>query len=225
MTVAVLIWLSASTAKSDGGHSWSDEDRTTLQRYNRLRALEGRFQRFDSETDEAFMSRQYSARASELGIENTQGERFEEFKKKVDEAAKKVNDSAHGLLSRIESAGSTMASGVSNAQEKTKRSVSSAAEGAKERLSEGASALKHQGDWVADGATALHNANPLAIGAVAIAAGALLGGLIPNTRFENETMGRSADWAKSKASEAVGEAVDAAGAEAEKAGERMNKRT
>jgi hypothetical protein len=38
-------------------------------------------------------------------------------------------------------------------------------------------------------------------------------------------MGRSADWAKSKASEAVGEAVDAAGAEAEKAGERMNKRT
>jgi hypothetical protein len=94
MTVAGLIWLSASTAKSDGGHSWSDEDRTTLQRYNRLRALEGRFQRFDSETDEAFMSRQYSARASELGIENTQGERFEEFEKKVDEAAKKVNDSA-----------------------------------------------------------------------------------------------------------------------------------
>jgi hypothetical protein len=100
MTVAGLIWLSASTAKSDGGHSWSDEDRTTLQRYNRLRALEGRFQRFDSETDEAFMSRQYSARASELGIENTQGERFEEFKKKVDEAAKKVNDSAHGLQCR-----------------------------------------------------------------------------------------------------------------------------
>lgn len=120
-------------------------------------------------------------------------------------------------LSSIESAGSAMASGISKAQEKAANSVSSAAEGARERLSEGASAVKHQGERLADRAAALHNSNPLAIGA----AGALLGGLIPNTRFENETMGRSADWAKSKA----GEAVDAAGADVEKAGERMSRQT
>lgn len=128
-------------------------------------------------------------------------------------------------LSSIESASSAMASGISKAQEKAANSVSSAAEGARERLSEGASAVKHQGERLADRAAALHNSNPLAIGAVALAAGALLGGLIPNTRFENETMGRSADCATSKAGEALGEAVDAAGADIEKAGERMSRQT
>jgi ElaB/YqjD/DUF883 family membrane-anchored ribosome-binding protein len=223
---AGLIWFSASAARGNGSdHEWSEEDRGTLQRYNRLRSLESQFHRFEGESDEAFINRQCSARASELGIRSEQGERFEKFKERVDSAASQVNEAAHGLLSRMEAVGAGVASRFASATETARQSLSDTAEGATERLADGASAVRNQGEWLIEQAASLHRSNPLVMGALAIAGGALLGGLIPNTRAENNAMGRSADWAKSKAGELASEAVDAVGTDVEKTLERAGRRT
>ena len=53
-------------------------------------------------------------------------------------------------------------------------------------------------------------ANPLAVGAVAVAAGALVGLSIPETDAENELMGEQADAVKAQANQAAAEKIDQA---------------
>lgn len=72
---------------------------------------------------------------------------------------------------------------------------------AKEKLSESMHAVHDQTDRARDSLTSLVQEQPLALGALAVAAGALLGAALPMTEYENRMMGQAHDRTLSKAKE------------------------
>ncbi|MGB3627262.1 MAG: DUF3618 domain-containing protein [Henriciella sp.] len=248
VTAAGMAWLAAASQSSKShkraadvpaAKRWTPEDHATLNRYNRIGALELQNRRFADESDDAFARRRYYAQAGILEIENEDGEDFEAFKERVDEAAHKTKEAAGDLLNRIEEAGEAAASTIASAGQGVADAAASAAHGvagaartaagsAQHAASGAGHAAANAGRGIAGGMSSLGDTasdaaararqfereNPLIAGALAFAGGALLGGLVPNTRAENEMAGPQADKlrgdAKERASAAAHEALDEA---------------
>jgi hypothetical protein len=70
--------------------------------------------------------------------------------------------------------------------------------------------LVHQKDRAVQGYNHLLRENPLALGAIGIAVGALLGTALPTTEPENRMMGEASDRLAAKASDAVHTGADKA---------------
>lgn len=126
--------------------------------------------------------------------------------------AHKISELAHG-------AGRTIADGAHGAAS----TVASAVGGAAGKVSDVAGSLAH---GVADGArnvggrvSSYYEVNPLAIGAVALAVGAVVGFAIPITKTESKYLGAARDTVVGKANELAQEAIGKAEDMAQQLGE------
>jgi ElaB/YqjD/DUF883 family membrane-anchored ribosome-binding protein len=94
-----------------------------------------------------------------------------------------------------------------------------AAQDAEARLGRGTRHLRHRADEASAGARGFFDENPLAAGALAFAAGAAVGAMMPNSRYENRMLGDHAEEWRDDARRMVEDGADrarrAAGAAAE----------
>lgn len=109
-----------------------------------------------------------------------------------DEHHRGIKDRAGGLKDRA----SSMRSGMSEKWDGAKSKVSSGASGAKE-------SLRQQTQRAKTGFDGMLNENPMALGAIGIAVGALLGASLPTTEKEHRLMGDASARIKDKAKTAA----------------------
>lgn len=91
-------------------------------------------------------------------------------------------------------------------------------QGSSDRLHQASSKARDTGSWLSD----MAHDNPVAAGALGLAAGALLGALLPTSRAERRAMGDTRDHLVDRASEMGSEQMERA---SEKAQEEADKRT
>jgi hypothetical protein len=108
---------------------------------------------------------------------------------------------------------------ITDRSNSSKNDLSSSAAGAKAKMEHGAEHLKHQAQHAADSLrhqgerarasfTQLLEQQPLALGALGVALGALLGGALPSTQQEDKLMGKTRDKVVEKSTTRVKETYD-----------------
>ncbi len=177
--------------------------------------------RLESESDEDYEHRLARTRADALELHRAEGETDRGFRDRVSDSAKKTREKARDARRRINDGAAKARKGLAGAAGSAKHGVQSAAGSAKHGAQSAAGSVKH-GAQKASGATAdaarsgvnsaaaLHDSSPLATGAIALAAGALIGALLPLTRTEADTLKRPADEAGKAAADAASKAADQA---------------
>ncbi|MEQ8434115.1 MAG: DUF3618 domain-containing protein [Oceanicaulis sp.] len=177
--------------------------------------------KLESESDEDYENRLARTRADALELGRAEGETDLGFRERVSDTAKKTREKASSARKRINDGAAKARKGLAGAAGSAKHGVQSAAGSAKHGAQSAAGSVKH-GAQKASGATAdaarsgansasaLHDGSPLATGAIALAAGALIGALLPLTRTEAETFKRPADEAGKAAAGAASKAADQA---------------
>ncbi|MDQ3287530.1 MAG: DUF3618 domain-containing protein [Pseudomonadota bacterium] len=106
-----------------------------------------------------------------------------------------ASERAHNVTEKARSAGRSAQNAVGTAKVKAQSAAESARSGA-HRASEGFQHMLHD--------------NPMALGAMAIVAGALVGSMVPVTRKEHELMGETSDKLTDRAREKARSGLDAA---------------
>lgn len=110
-------------------------------------------------------------------------------------------------------------SGIKDKAAQMSHSASSSLGNARHRVSDSsrhaADSLRHTADRARGGFTQLLNEQPLALGAMGIALGALLAASVPSTRREDELMGQKSDELTGKIKDKAREGYAMAGAEGE----------
>lgn len=104
--------------------------------------------------------------------------------------------------------------GLKDKAEHVKQQAGDAAHHASENLRQGAEHLKHstqaQARKVSQGFNHMLDEQPLALGALGLALGALIGGSLPSTRAEDRVMGEAADRAADKVEQTAERTYDKA---------------
>ena len=197
-----LIWLLASSGRSavtrDTPHI------SDMQR--KLRQAESEVKRGPQEDAVAHASRIDEARGRVLGItkaaSDTSQSYAERIKSAMSDAAQSLRETAHDMTDNV---GTTMGSISDQAQRSSAQ--------AQQRMNDMAQSAR--------GAIVSVTENPLAMGAVAVVLGIVVGALIPTSDQEERALGSTADRLRSagsdlaqdvvdKGGEAVNEALDAA---------------
>lgn len=128
-------------------------------------------------------------------------------------------DDGSGMLDRARDIGSNVSDTVSSTLDQAKArvgdmsdTVSNTLQHAKSRVTETAQnardTVQQQSQRVVQGFNGLLRDNPLALGAIGIAVGALLGAALPSTEPENRLMGEASDTLTDKAKQAVSTGAD-----------------
>lgn len=99
---------------------------------------------------------------------------------------------------------------ITNSLAGAKHSAADRAHKLGEQAHQAANSLRHSGERARAGFTQLLDEQPLALGAIGIAIGALLGGSLPATAKEDQLMGEYRDTLADKASSSAREAYDKA---------------
>ena len=189
---------SGSASKSTG--SWDDFD-------FRLRVAESGVVRQPNEDVQRYNSRLTDARGQAAGISRQTDDTDQSFSDRVNGVLSKgqnaAADGAHGLRSKASDAvgaiGSAAGSAGSMAQSAAKRAGSALSQG-------GQSASQAGGNLV----SALME-NPMLLGALGLAAGALLGSLLPQSENEEDLLGGVAEQARTKVHGLADMAMDRGG--------------
>lgn len=147
-------------------------------------------------------------------------------------AASGARSAAGGVASRTRAAADSVSGAahgarqaMGNATDSTRTALGNMAGATRQRAAGWADASRNSARSVADGYDYLRREQPLVLGAIAVAAGAALGALLPSTRREDEWMGEQSEEAtrrlkregREKAAEAKSAAADAAEAAREAA--------
>lgn len=122
-----------------------------------------------------------------------------------------------GMLDRAREIGSHVADSVSDTWNQAKSSVSDTASRVADTAShladsaqDARATVQQQAERVTQGFNNLLRDNPLALGAIGIAVGALLGAALPTTESENRLMGETSDRLAEKAKQVVQTGADKA---------------
>lgn len=113
---------------------------------------------------------------------------------------------SHGLRDKAGELRARASGKLGDARERVGNTAHSASEG----LHHASDALRQRAGDVREGFDAMMREQPLAIGAMGIALGALLGALLPPTRREDELLGDASERARQKAKELAGTGLDSA---------------
>jgi ElaB/YqjD/DUF883 family membrane-anchored ribosome-binding protein len=127
-------------------------------------------------------------------------------------AADRVSDMTHTARDRMSQAADSASQAASNAKGRVVQMAGSArartrqaVDATRERAHQAADTARYQAERVRQGYDHLVQEQPLALGAIGFAIGALLGAAAPRTRREDELMGEASDRLKQDAQEAVRE--------------------
>lgn len=125
-----------------------------------------------------------SARAGDL--KDSAGNTLHSLKSGASNAMDTVKTKAGNAMDSVKST-------AGNAMDTVKSTASSAVDTVKSKAGSAADAVKTTYVRASDGVVRTYDEHPLAMGLAAVAAGALLGALLPSTRKENELMGEKSD--------------------------------
>jgi ElaB/YqjD/DUF883 family membrane-anchored ribosome-binding protein len=112
-------------------------------------------------------------------------------------------DDGTGVMDRAREMGSEVSDTVSGTWNQARSRVADATARAADTAQSARDSLLHQKDRAVQGYNTLLRDNPLALGAIGIAVGALLGAALPTTEPENRLMGEASDRLADKARDAV----------------------
>jgi ElaB/YqjD/DUF883 family membrane-anchored ribosome-binding protein len=116
----------------------------------------------------------------------------------------------HGAIDRARELGEEVSDTVSAGWDQARSRVSDAASRVADTAQDARASFQQQKDRAVQGYNQLLRNNPLALGAIGIAVGALLGAALPVTEPENRLMGEASDDLAGKARQAVQSGADAA---------------
>jgi len=168
-------------------HSVSADEWHAEHHYRSIEEARWSTPRMANESDEDYEHRVHKAYADALGMKERVGEAAHEFKERV-------SKTVQGIRSRAESSRRRLGEMFSDATHSAARAAGRAKEVASEqieRLGQTASAARH-------GAADFYTETPLAVGAIALAIGALVGGAAPLSQTEREGLRGLADTAARK---------------------------
>jgi hypothetical protein len=127
---------------------------------------------------------------------------------RVDEGVDALRDRANELGGKVSGAASQLASQTRDAAQRTSQALSEAADATRARAAQVSDATRQGVQKVRAGYDHLVNEEPLALGAIGLALGAVLASAAPRTRQEDEWMGRSSDQLMDDAKRAGKEKLD-----------------
>lgn len=119
-------------------------------------------------------------------------------------------DDGSGVMDRAREMGSEVSDTVSGTWNQARSRVADTTSRVADTAQGARDSLMHQKDRAVQGYNNLLRDNPLALGAIGIAVGALLGAALPTTEPENRLMGEASDDLADKAKEAVRTGADKA---------------
>jgi ElaB/YqjD/DUF883 family membrane-anchored ribosome-binding protein len=177
LTAAGLVWLYACRNETPATRRAAEMERT----YDT--AVSGGSAGFAGST-----STGASSHGMGEGIKERAAHLRDGVSEKWSSATSSVSNAAHGVGSSV----GNMAHGISSGAGRMAHGISSGATSM-------AGSVRSQTQRMGSGYSNMLQENPMAAGAIAIAAGALIGALLPITRQENRLMGETSDKLKSKA--------------------------
>ncbi|MGN2244707.1 DUF3618 domain-containing protein [Frateuria sp. GZRR33] len=119
-------------------------------------------------------------------------------------------DDGTGIMDRAREMGSDVSDTVSSTWNQARSRVADTTARMADTAHGARDTLMHQKDRAVQGYNTLLHENPLALGAIGVAIGALLGAALPTTEPENRLMGEASDHLADKAKEAVQTGADKA---------------
>ncbi len=180
------------------GDVFDDTHHETITRYERVHGGLNDVKQREGESQSDFSDRLYQARAKALEIEQRAGEELSAFRRRIDEGMDDLSTQARHARERA----SQQAARLRERGRHWAGQAQAAAERAGHSTMAGARRVRRE-------TGAFYLDNPLVVGALVMAAGAVMGGLLPSTRQEDDWMGETGDDLRSQAS---GYAKQAAGA-------------
>ncbi|MEK0084440.1 DUF3618 domain-containing protein [Benzoatithermus flavus] len=179
-----------------------------------------RVERRTGESEESYRERVYAAKASVLGVTRQASESLSAFVDRVEtalsaaadrfrQAAQRAGDMASDMAERVTSTASSMSSRAGDTADRGKAGLrslygygQSAAYGVRDSASYAAWRARDVGSRTAD----YLQDQPLLMGVLGVTVGAILGMLIPPTRYEREMLGSIRQDFKEQAREMAGQA-------------------
>jgi ElaB/YqjD/DUF883 family membrane-anchored ribosome-binding protein len=158
---------------------------------------------------------QYAASAGQAtaGAAGRLGRGLFRARKRVGERARGIGHSVGDIASGTSERVRQMADDVRDLASEWSDDAAELAEGARERMYRASDVVQEQSMRMRDNANDLLREQPLVVGALGLAVGAVLGALLPSTRRENEMLGETRDQlfdqAKQTGEQMLGEATEA----------------
>jgi len=224
---AVLL-IASNLRSSRTDYELGSEELEHRRRYRTIEEARWATPRMPHETDEAYEERVHEAYASKLGLTQRAGEAAHEFKERVKTTVADIQQRASRFGGRLGRGFKDTRRRLGGAATRARQRVGDFASTTGERISHLASDAKHVAEEQAQrlGRTAsevryktqrFYDDNPLAAGAIALGAGALIGALTPLSRTERRALRGVADTAvrasadlAERGARAVDETVDRA---------------
>jgi ElaB/YqjD/DUF883 family membrane-anchored ribosome-binding protein len=153
--------------------------------------------RMADETEDAFRARVAEARARILGLRQDAAETASAFADRVQQALDATQQGARDTLDRVQRTAGEWRDDLTERGQRAGEAVNRAAQRGRDMAARAGTGLA---DTVGE--------NPLLLGALGLAAGVLLGALVPRTAQEQELIGPATDWAAGVARDAAGEVMD-----------------
>jgi ElaB/YqjD/DUF883 family membrane-anchored ribosome-binding protein len=138
---------------------------------------------------------------------------------------KAANEAFEGVADRASSAYESVAGAAGSAYENVSEKLSSAYSEAGELAHRAYDRVGEYGTVAHEKYDQLLEDNPLALGAIAIAAGAAVGFVVPSTRYEGKLMGEARETVMQQVQDAAGSFVDKAKQVAAEAGQTIKNET
>jgi ElaB/YqjD/DUF883 family membrane-anchored ribosome-binding protein len=153
--------------------SVSHEDWNHEQRFRKLEGVRAGFSKMVGETQDAFDHRLHQAEAAALDLKQHAGEAIDAFKARVKSTTESLSHTAQGIRERMQAGASQAAHFIGDQAH---------------NLKEGAGDVKHK-------TQAFYEEYPLAVGAIGLAIGALIGASAPLSSMERDNLQGVADAA------------------------------
>jgi hypothetical protein len=202
-----LAWLMATTPRAARGssaglsHYGRDDYDATM---TRLRDAEQGVTRLDDDTDATYAERLNAARGQAMGLAQHAQETAESFAQRVRDAMTAAQDAvartAQNLRDTVGGSASAAGDAIGSYGASAQDALRSAASASSSALSQGRQAGDHFRKTIAE--------SPIALGALGLAAGALLGALLPRAEQEEALLGGAAGQLRKTAAELGRQAVE-----------------
>ncbi|HZW21274.1 DUF3618 domain-containing protein [Noviherbaspirillum sp.] len=166
--------------------------------------------------NEYLAARDYGAGEPEEGM-------MQRMSSKAGEAGSSIKDTASNVGQRISDTASSVTGRVQQAGQSARQRLQETAGSAQARMSEMRRRSQMQAGYAKDRFNEMYDEQPLAMGAVGLAIGAVLGAVLPSTRRENEMMGSMRDDLMHRAKETAREQADTLKQSAQRVAETAKK--
>lgn len=190
---AGVAWLVYNNNSKSHQSAMSADDWSSDRSYRTLEEARWATPRLPNETDDAYNDRVHDAYASALGLKQKAGEAINEFKERVSKAVEATKTAAAGARDRISRTLSGVAHRASDGAHYVREKASDSASYISHKAQDGYHYASHKAGEVRDTSTRYYQDNPLAVGAILLGAGALIGMLTPLSRPEREGLRGVAD--------------------------------